>query len=316
MANRARTTCVLFYTALAFLTGSAVAEPAFTPDGKGGYTFDTGVLRGTLSAEGKSRGLSSVVHVPTGARLDRGAGICSFYRVFTTNRRYGKSAWDWPGTSELQPDGAVRITWPAAEGRPFQLTAVYRWANETALDVTITVKAREKLSEFEVFLASYFDEAFASPHVFVKANPDAEGRGGYMLAKKSHGDWLMFPRDRGLVPLIRDGRWDKEPHPVDWTIMPELQMPIAYRRGVSAVPMVILMAPRADCFAMSTPYEGESHYSLYASLFGRDVKAGESATARTRFVVMAAGRDADILGMYGEYMKDLTVSRTSRASAP
>ena len=303
MPSHARTTCVLFCTALATLTGSAVAGPAFTPDGKGGYAFDTGLLRGTLGAAGKSRGLSSVTYVPTGARLDRGAGICGFYRIFTTNQRYGKAAWDWPSTSKLLPDGAVRITWPAVEDRPFELAAVYRWVSRGALDVETTIRAKEDLGQFEVFLASYFDKAFASPYVRVKANPEAGGRPGYLLAKKSHGDWLMFPRAPEVVPIIRDGRWQKEPHPVNWTIMPEMQMPIAYRRGVNATPMVVLMAPRADCFALSTPYEGEGHYSLYVSLFGRDVKAGQPAMARTRFVVTTTHTEADIMTMYMEYME-------------
>jgi hypothetical protein len=304
MLNHARTTCVLLGAALAILTGSAVAGPAFQPDGKGGYAFDTGALRGTLGAGGKSRGLSSVTYVPTGARLDRGAGICSFYRIFTTNKRYGKAAWDWPSTSKLLPDGAVQITWPAAEDRPFEMVAVYRWTRETALDVETTVKAKEDLSEFEVFLASYFDEAFASPYVFVKANPDNEGKAGFMLAKKSHGDWLMFPRAQTFVPIIRDGRWEKEPHPVNWTIMPTMAAPVCFRGGSGSMPTVILMAPAGDCFAMSAPYEGESHYSLYVSLFGRDLKAGESTTARTRLVVATTDSDAGILGLYRQYAQD------------
>ena len=70
--------------------------------------------------------------------------------------------------------------------------------------------------------------------------------------------------------------------PVNWKIMPEFQLPLAFRRGAGSGPAVVVMAPRDDCFAVSTPYQGESHYSLYLSLFGRDIKAGESATARKR----------------------------------
>lgn len=51
----------------------------FIATGKAEYEFDTGVIRGTLRAEGKSLGLSSVVHVPSGVTLSRGYGIFSHY---------------------------------------------------------------------------------------------------------------------------------------------------------------------------------------------------------------------------------------------
>jgi hypothetical protein len=66
------------------------------------------------------------------------------------------------------------------------------------------------------------------------------------------------------------------------------------------------MAPLEDCFAMSTPYAGEGHYSLYLSLFGRSVLAGQVATARARLVIADAPTDAQILSLYKSYMKDLT----------
>ena len=192
---------------------SPMTSLTFKPDDKGGYTFDTGDLRGTLRQDGKSRGLSSVVHIPSGTRLDGSVGIAGHYRVFTTNKRYGTAAWDWPGTAELLPDGSVRTTWPAAEDRPFEMTALYRWADPQTLDVETTVTARADLSGFESFFASYFDKAFPSPYVLA----DSEGPKilwFFLLGEKSHGDWLMF-LDRGdpRIDMVRDGRWLLEPNP-------------------------------------------------------------------------------------------------------
>jgi hypothetical protein len=291
------------------VSAGAADKPVFKAGEKGEYRFDTGLLRGVLCAGGKSSGLKSVVHVPTGARLDRGAGICGYYRIFTTNRRYGKAAWDWPGRSRLLPDGAVEITLPQAEGRPFELVAVYRWGGPATLDLETTVRAGADLGKFEVFLASYFHESLPSPYVYAQAAPGESGREGFLLAEKSHGDWLMFPREKALVPIIRDGRWEKEPHPVNWTIMPELELPLAFRRGNDTIPTAVLMAPRRDCFAIAMPYEGESHYSLYLSLFGRDVKGGESATARTRFVVTSTHSDRKILELHQNCMRQLGLER-------
>jgi len=288
---------------------------AFTANEEGGYEFDTGVLRGGLREAGKGLGLSSAVHVPTGSALNGAYGILSYYRVFTTNKRYGTAAWSWPGTSKLLPDGAVQVTWPEAEDRPFEMAAIYRFRDSSTLDVETIVKTGKDLSNFEVFLASYFHEAFPLSQVYVAASPEAEGKPAFLTAKKSFGDWQMFPRDGDVVPIIRDGRWQKEPNPVDWKIMPRMVMPIALRRGSDAAPTAILMAPPNDCFAIATPYEGEGHYSMYFSLFGRDIKAGQTARARLRLVVTSTASDREILDLYRKYMKDIA-DLTAQTDSP
>jgi len=285
-------------------TGGA-GKLAFTANEKGGYEFDTGILRGRLREAGKGLGLSSAVHVPTGTALNGAYGILSYYRVFTTNKRYGTAAWSWPGTSKLLPDGAVQVTWPKGDDRPFEMIAIYRFRDDSTLDVETIVRPGKDLSKFEVFLASYFHEAFPLSQVYVAASPETEGKPAFLTAKKSFGDWQMFPRNEGVVPIIRDGRWQKEPNPVDWKIMPRMAMPIALRRGSDAAPTAILMAPPDDCFAIATPYEGEGHYSMYFSLFGRDIKAGQTAKARLRFVVKNITSNREILDLYRKYLKDI-----------
>jgi hypothetical protein len=284
---------------------SVAGKLAFTANNDGGYEFDTGILRGGLRQAGKGLGLTSAVHIPTGTKLNGAYGILSYYRVFTTNKRYGTAAWGWPGTSKLLPDGAVQVTWPQANDRPFEMTAIYRFRDSSTLDVETIVKPGRDLSKFEVFLASYFNEAFPLPQVYVAASPEAEGKPAFLTAKKSFGDWQMFPRNEEVLPIIHDGRWQKEPNPVDWKIMPAMAMPIALRRGSEAAPAAILMAPPDDCFAIATPYEGEGHYSIYFSLFGRDIKAGQTARARLRLVITNTVSNREILNLYQKYMKDI-----------
>jgi len=279
---------------------------AFTANQDGEYEFDTGILRGTLREAGKGLGLTSAVHVPTGTTLNGAYGILSYYRVFTTNKRYGTAAWDWPSTSKLLPDGAVQVTWPKADDRPFEMSAIYRFRDSSTLDVETIVRPVRDLSKFEVFLASYFHEAFPLPKVYVTPDPKTVGKRTFLTAKKSFGNWQMFPRDYDAVPIIRDGRWQKEPNPVDWKIMPLMAKPIALRRGSDTAPTAILMAPPDDCFAISTPYEGEGHYSTYFSLFGRDIEAGQTARAHLRLVVIEAVSKREILNLYEKYMKELS----------
>lgn len=281
-------------------------KPAFVANDKGEYTFDTGVLRGTLRQGGKSQGLSSVTYVPTGAKLDRSMGILSYYRVFTTNKRYGVGAWDWPSTAKLRPDGAVQVTWPEAPDRPFEMGALYRWKDPQTLDVETTVTARQDLSGFESFLASYFDAAFPSPYVWTTSQA-GETKTLFLLGEKSYGDWLMFT-SKGTgqaIDIIQDGRWKLEPNPVNWTILPRLAAPLCLRRGPASGLTVILMARPMDCFAVATPCEGESHYSLYLSLFGGNRKAGQSARARTRFTVATNISDEQVMDLYGRFVEDM-----------
>jgi hypothetical protein len=275
------------------------ARPEFVLGNHGEFGFNTGVVQGVLRKDGKSRGLSTVVHGPTGASLDGGSGLLGYYRVFTANHRYGSAAWNWPSTARLLPDGAVAITWPAAEGRPFAMGSVYRWHDRQTLDLVTTVMAQKDLADFEVFLASYFHASLTTPLVY--AQPETENEPRFMVAEKSAGDWQMFLRHPENLKVVRDGRWRLPPNPVEWVIQPPLAQPICLRRGPASDVTVMLMAPKQDCFAVSTPYRGESHYSLYLSLFGYDIKAGQAAVARVRLVVAGAVSDREILGLYDRY---------------
>jgi len=113
----------------------------------------------------------------------------------------------------------------------------------------------------------------------------------------------MFPRDRQVVALIRDGRWKQPPHPVDWAVRDNLAAPLGIRRGRTHPVAAILMAPGEDCYALSTPFAGEGHFSLYLSLFGRDVKAGQTAAARARLVIAKSPSDEQIVELYRKYTR-------------
>jgi hypothetical protein len=105
--------------------------------------------------------------------------------------------------------------------------------------------------------------------------------------------------------MIGDGRWQRPPHPVEWTIMPALAAPVAVRRDANSGLTAVVMAPAEDCFAVCTPYGEESHRSLYLSLFGRDFKAGETATARARLAIGRGLTDQQVIALFEEYRRKL-----------
>ena len=261
-------------------TGTSPA-PRFEPATDGGFRFDTGVLRGRLRAGGKSLGLTQVEHVPTGARLDRSNGLLSHYRVFTRGIRHGGGAWDWAGPAELRQDGSVAVRWPADGERAFELRGVYRWLAADRIELVTTVEAHARLAGFESFLACYFDPAFDQAVVRVKADGD-EGAAVFQSATRDLGDWQMYARDEAAKTLIKDGRWTLEPNPVAWTF-PALfagSTATVVRRAATTGLTATLRADAAGCFALATPYATETHFSTYVSMFGLDLKPGETAHAR------------------------------------
>ena len=279
--------------------GGEVARLRFVAAGKESYRFETGVLKGTLRRGGKSLGLTEVIHVPTGTRLDKGNGLFGHYRVFAGDKRFGNGAWSWPSRSKLLPDGAVLADWPAAEDRPFEMSAVYRWAGPATLDLETTVRAKGSLPAFESFLACYFSPAFPASEIYAKGN----GGPAFLLADRESGVWQMFPRDAGAVKLIQDGRWTRPPSPVAWAIRPMLAAPLGLRRAAKPGLIAAVMARPQDCFAVATPFAGEGHRSLYLSQLGRDLRAGESATARARLVILSSSSPEHAVKAYREFTK-------------
>lgn len=277
---------------------SATKPPVFTQAGKE-YHFDTGTLRGTLHTEGKSLGLTALTDIASGVTLSRFMGLFSHYRMLDAETRHGDAAWDWPSTARLLPDGAVEVRWTADSTHPFDMMAVYRWTSPNALDLTTTVTAHKNLRKFEVFLSSYF-EGF--PQVF------GYGRQGWVEAKKDMGDWLAFPRDENATAMIADGRWQRPPHPVTFKPVANYAGALGIRRDAKSGLTAIVMASPRDCFAVMMPYGEESHRSIYLSLFGRDFKDGESASARARLLIGHNITDPQAVELYHAYLKEIQPS--------
>jgi len=284
----------------------------FTASGAGEFSFDTGVLRGKLRPGGKALGLVSVVHLPTGLQLDQGPsgyGLLSHYRVFTVGKRYGTGAWDWPSQARLQPDGSVETIWLADGTRPFEMRAIYRLAGPATVDLETVVTPNTNLWGFESFVASYFAPAFSNAAALLADHPTGSRKPDLLEADRFFGDWLLFPRDVAILALVNDGRWRLEPHPVDWTIMPPLAKPLGLRRAPASKLMAVLMAPAGDCFALAMPYQTEPHLSLYLSLFGRNLKAGETVRAHSRLVVTPDLTVEQLLQLYQNYLSELRARR-------
>jgi len=299
---------------IAFCTGLAIASSALAAEVAEPerlafaavaeeFHFDTGLQRGALRRDGKSLGLGPVVDVASGTQVAGRYGLLSHYRLLDAEARYGHAAWDWPSTAKLLEDGAVEVRWAADPGHPFDMAAVYRWKGPGTLDVETSVMPRGALRRFEVFLASYF-AGFAETRAYVAACPETGGKAAFLEATAPSGHWQTFPRDEQAVKIFGDGRWRRPPNPVDWKMRPRLAAPLAMRRDAERNLTALLMAPPADCFAVSMPHSGEGHRSVYLSLFGRDLAPGRTATARARLIVGRGISDEQAVELYRAYVEE------------
>jgi len=62
-------------------------------------------------------------------------------------------------------------------------------------------------------------------------------------------------------------------------------LPLAIRRDEERKLAAVVMARRQDCFAVACPQDEEGHRSIYLSLFGRDLKTGDSVEAKSRLII-------------------------------
>lgn len=280
---------------LLLLLGAAAAKgaPRFE-EADGTYTFHTGTLSGILKGGKGSKGLTQVTDLRSGSEWVISPGLFSLYRIFDRDHRYG-DARDRDSQSRLLADGSVECLWPADDQNPFLLRALYRWSDPQSLDIEITVTPTRDLPDFEVFLSTYLK---GTDHSYGYA------KGGFVEALGTDGDYHLFPRDEAARTMALDGRWQKPLHPVDWVVQPEFAAALGLRRDQATGSTALVMARPRDCFAVSMSHGTEPHHSLYLSLFGRSLRAGQADSARARLILGEKIPDEEALRMYRSYVKE------------
>jgi hypothetical protein len=124
------------------------------------------------------------------------------------------------------------------------------------------------------------------------------------------GNYLMFPRDLEAARIVYDGRWEYPPNPVQWAVSRYMAGPLGVRRDQASGLSLLLMAPPDDCFAVGMPYNKTppdnvaGHGSLYLSLFGCDLAAGEHVQGRCRMVIKKDLSDSGAIDLYQRYLTE------------
>ncbi len=288
-------------------TFAAPPELAFRSVGDGLFAFNTGKLEGRLKLDGKYQGLYPLVDCATGEDLTNPPGVFSFYRLFSSSKRYGKAARDWPTRTSLLTDGAVEVHWAAAKEHPVEIKAVYRWTTPDTLDVNIAVLPEQPMPGFELFVSSYFTKGFRASVYRNIPNAPRPVFDPVDRASESTSGYVMFPRDGPSLQLIQDGRWAIPPNPVQWDIRKWLAAPVAIRCDAKLGLTALMMTPPKDCFAVSTPWnpafpDRPGYRSLYLSLFGTDLPASQWAHAHCRLIIRRDLSTDEVVRCYKQYV--------------
>lgn len=279
-----------------------IAAAAWRADGDQ-YHFETEQVSGYYQTAGKWQGMRSLVHRPTQVEI-AGAdlpGLACPYRVFGNGRRFGDVR-DRPTRVEKTSDG-LRIVHPADAENPFEIEATYRWTGAT-LDIDYAIRARTDLRAFEFGVASYLAAGFRA---YISRQSNHWGETDSQIVPVDVNPlsdvYALFPRNERVMSTIFDGRWDLPPAPVRYTVPAYYAQPLAYRRHVRSGVMAIGMADPQECYAICVPVNdppeepdpARGYQALYFYLFGRDLRDGETARTRLRWIVARDLEEAELL---------------------
>lgn len=274
-------------------SGGAEADKVWRADGAD-YHFQTEIVSGRYLTAGKYQGMRSLVHRPTGVEIASGEklpGLVAPYRVFGNGHRYGDVR-DRATQVELTAEG-LRVTHPADAENPFDITSCYTWAADT-LDVRYTIKLNADMKGFEMGVASYLSPGFRA---FVSRQSNNWGETASRIVPVDVNPmtdvYALFPRNEAAMKTIFDGRWDHPPYPVRYAVPAYFAQPLAYRRHVQSGVMAVGMGDPKECYAICIPVNNPAenpdpvngYQGIYFYLFGKDMKKGETANARIRWVV-------------------------------
>ncbi|NRB75359.1 MAG: lactonase family protein [Verrucomicrobiales bacterium] len=230
---------------------------------------------------------------PVGAKR-RHQGLLNLYRIYGVNETFGALRND---EAEVVPqeDGA-RLTWPASEARPIAISATYTISGQSQIDVLLEATPTRDIKNFEILPATYLPVEWEK---FVYLQGESAPEPTLLRPSGNEDDDLKYPF-YSMSKSDRDAQEKSGRTTSTWqwkSILPEplAALPIVFC-GDNKVQVIQFAAPDSVSAVCATPKpeagdpeEWNSvgqHSALYFSLFGRDVKAGETVSSKIRLLVI------------------------------
>lgn len=294
---------------------------------KGMFDFETKELKGSLEPGGKFQGVRSLIHkkegkerVGTYTRSREVYGIKSGSKLFSLDLYHYLAKNLTPGVrgrdmeyeyshsgnkikTILKPTSCCRIT----------TEAIWEIKEPNIIDFIVTIKADVEYYGLEVWISSYIDSRKkGTPYVYVYENPATAGKSHFIRPKENEfikGFYLQFPRDNYGASLQYDGRWG-DPNYATFVTGPYYAYPLFVSINEDTGYAYIEMTEKKMCprigssysFDVVDPRKVNDYSPLYTVLFGRDIKPGESMTARMRAQLIKMEDDFNVpLRLYREF---------------
>lgn len=277
--------------------------------------FEVEQMTGQVQIDGAQHGVRSLKSRRTGYEwIESRLWGLHFYRLLARNEWLGQGD-ELPMRGQVE-DHHPTITWPAGPQCKLQTVARYVVVPPTAIDVELTFRFEASYADYEAFWSNYFPPG-NQPHAFpVKPYGKAGAADAQMVplveAPLYKGCYLAFPRDVRAASLYCDGRWEKGKHsPVLWARTRYLGLPMVVFARPGGDEACVFMADPRTCFGLGTVYRSDdprdsvaNHHSVYASLIGHDVRAGDIVRARLSLAVIRwTGKEDEPRAEYARFLE-------------
>ncbi len=266
---------------------------------------------------------SNVRHKPSNTLVSpdegtmRHVGMLNFFRVLIRGGYLTELRAEKP---EVRPEkDGVTLTYLPTVRRQAKVIIRFTFREPNIIDMDLSVEALANYPGFEILLSSYQAEGFVSGAYVAKKEFEPSEPEQIRIPDQPmiHGVWPFFPRDEAGANLLTDGRHQKGRWYWRMAIGRRYGFPMAFFSKGDVD--VLLMGRPEDVYAVGATYEGDAktdnlaaHRSLYLSLLGEDLAAGETRRTQMRMIIDEFGSDpAKHAALYETFLREVeSIPRT------
>ena len=264
---------------------------------------------------------SNMLISPDGSGMEH-VGLLNFFRVLVSGGYLTELRAEKP-LVKPEKDG-VTLTWLPTIRRQANVTIRFTFREPNIIDMDMSVESLANYPGFEILLSAYHAPGFVSGAYVAKEEfgPVVPEQIRITDQPMIHGIWPFFPRDEAGANLLTDGRHQKGRWYWRMAVGRRYGMPMAFFNKGDVD--VLLMGRPEDVYAVGATYEGDpetddiaAHRSLYLSLFGEDLVAGEGRRTQMRMVIGKFGSDPKKhASLYEAFLNDVKLKPRSHESTP
>lgn len=278
--------------------------------------FNLSELSGVVNFS-KSHHFSEVRHTPSntlispdGSGMEQ-VGLLNFFRVLIRGGYLTELREEKP-LVKAEKDG-VTLTWLPTIRRQANVTVRFTFREPNIIDMDMSVETLANYPGFEILLSAYLAPGFVSGAYVAteEFGPVVPEQIRITDQPMIHGVWPFFPRNEAGANLLTDGRHQKGRWYWRMAVGRRYGMPMTFfNKGEVDV---LVMGRPEDVYAVGVTYDGDpetdniaAHRSLYLSMFGEDLVAGEGRRTQMRMVIGKFGSDQnEHASLYQAFLNDV-----------